>query len=291
MPPSSAPPADGLDLHVLDVGQGLAVVVRTHSHSLLFDAGPRWSKGNGAGASIVVPMLHRQGIAQIEKVIISHHHLDHAGGLVGVLRAMPSAQLMGDHGYSQFDSKPCQTGQHWRWDEYDLQILHPSNSTLDAGSENKRRTASKRRYARGANSGNDGSCVLRISGPGGSVLLPADIEVRTEAKLLSRSRDSLRSDILLVPHHGSRTSSTRPFLLAVQPTLAINSSGHRNRFSLPAADVVARYRTLKIPLLDTACSGALHVQLRAGRPPQVSHWRQAHLRFWHTRDRSAHCTD
>lgn len=291
MPPSSAPPADGLDLHVLDVGQGLAVVVRTHSHSLLFDAGPSWSNGNDAGASIVVPMLHRQGIAQIEKVLISHHHLDHAGGLIGVLRAMPAAHVMGDHGYLKFDSEPCKTGQHWRWDEYDLQILHPSDSTGDVGSENSRRTASRGRFTHGANSGNDGSCVLRISGPGGSVLLPADIEVRTEEKLLSRSRDTLRSDVLLVPHHGSRTSSTRPFLLAVQPTLAINSSGHRNRFSLPAADVVARYRALNIPFLDTACNGALHVQLRAGRPPQVSHWRQTQLRFWHTRDRLAHCED
>jgi competence protein ComEC len=123
------------------------------------------------------------------------------------------------------------------------------------------------------------------------VLLPADIEAPAENKLLRQFGDALRSDILLVPHHGSRTSSTLDFLSAVQPKLAINSSGHRNRFLHPAADVFTRYQMLKILFLDTACIGALKVQLRPGQAPQVSHWQHTQQRFWHARDRAAHCRD
>jgi competence protein ComEC len=250
---------------------------------VLFDAGPAWSNGNDAGASVVVPMLRRQGLAQLERVLISHHHQDHAGGLTGVLRTMPGTRLMGDHGYRSIAGEPCRAGQRWRWDEYEFHILHPRNSTNDSQRGKNRRA--------NARMGNDDSCVMRVSGPGGSVLLPADIEAPAEATVLRAARGALRSNILLVPHHGSRTSSTLSFLRAVRPKLAINSSGHRNRFSLPADDVIDRYRALDIQVIDTACVGAIEVRLRAGQEPRVTHWRQSQLRFWHTRDSASHCRD
>lgn len=278
VPPSSAPPPSGLDLHVLDVGQGLAVLLRTHSHALLFDAGPAWSNGNDAGASVVVPKLRSLGIARLERVLISHRHLDHAGGLTGVLRSTPNAQILGDHGFRHLRSQPCAAGQRWRWDGYDFAILHPAND-------------SKNGHGRWRKSqlGNDSSCVLRVSGPGGSVLLPADIEAPAEAALVRAAGTALASDIMLVPHHGSKTSSTLAFLQVARPRLAINSSGHRNRFSLPAAPVTERYRDLEIPFVDTACVGAIDLALRASQAPRLRYWAQSHRRFWHSRDSGGHC--
>ena len=121
------------------------------------------------------------------------------------------------------------------------------------------------------------------------MLLPADIEARAEAAVLHAADTTLRSDILLVPHHGSRTSSGMAFLQSVQPKLALNSSGHRNRFSLPAREITARYRALGVQFLDTACVGAIEIHLRAGHAPRVTHWLQSERRFWHSRDRAAHC--
>ncbi|MFT5446241.1 MAG: competence protein ComEC [Gammaproteobacteria bacterium] len=287
VPPTSAPPERGLDLHVLDVGQGLSVVLRTRQHTLLFDAGPSWSRGNDAGASVVVPMLRRQGISRLDRILISHRHLDHAGGLVGVLRALPGTDVLGDHGFDAFVDKPCRAGLRWTWDGYEFQILHPpAASALSSGSIS---TTVRARSARLAV--NDRSCVLRVTGPGGSVLLPGDIEKRGEFALIQTASSALRSDVLLVPHHGSRTSSTLAFLQSVRPDLAINSSGHRNRFSLPAADVVARYRASGIELVDTACVGGITLRLRAGQRPILSHWRQSQLRFWHARETGAHCVN
>lgn len=286
-PPTSAPPERGLDLHVIDVGQGLSVVLRTQRHTLLFDAGPAWSRGNDAGASIVVPMLRRQGISRLDRVLISHRHMDHAGGLVGVLRALPAAHVLGDHGFHEFIDKPCQSGLRWTWDGYEFAVLHPPGAAIRKSGS--RATTVRARSARLAV--NDRSCVLRVTGPGGSVLLPGDVESRGESALIESASSALRSDVLLVPHHGSRSSSTPAFLRSVQPSLAINSSGHRNRFSLPAADVVARYAASDIELVDTACVGGITVRLRAGQPPGLSHWRQSQLRFWHARETGAHCVD
>ena len=122
------------------------------------------------------------------------------------------------------------------------------------------------------------------------MLLPADVEARGEVRLVEQTGDALAADVLLIPHHGSRTSSTSTLLEAVRPKLAVNSSGHRNRFRLPAPDVVERYRSRGTRVLDTACDGAVRIELTPGAAPAVSTWRQRHLRFWHTRDAGEHCT-
>ena len=285
VPPTSAPPERGLDVHVVDVGQGLSIVLRTQHHTLLFDAGPAWSRGNDAGASVVVPMLRRQGISRLERVLISHRHLDHAGGLVGILRAFPNAHVSGDHGFDEFVARPCRAGLRWTWDGYEFQVLHPPAVSVPGRGPTS--TTARARSAWLAV--NDRSCVLRVTGPAGSVLLPGDIEKRGESALIRTASSTLRSDVLLVPHHGSRSSSTQAFLQSVQPGLAINSSGHRNRFSLPAADVVARYAASNIQFVDTACVGGITVRLRTGQRPSLSHWRQSQMRFWHARETGAHC--
>jgi len=268
MPPHAAPPPGALEVQVLDVGQGLAAVLRTRDHTLVFDAGPAWGAGRGAGAAIVAPALRRGGVGRVDVLMVSHHHADHAGGAAGLLRVMPVADLLGDAGTVAAPAIPCRDGQEWRWDGYRFRVLHP---------------------APGTEPGNDASCVLHVSGPGGAALLPADVEAGAESALLARHGPALAADLLLVPHHGSATSSTPAFLDAVTPSVAVNSSGHRNRHRLPARTVTARYRARGIALLDTACHGAVTVRLVPGRDPVVQTWRERGLRFWHAREVAAHC--
>lgn len=268
LPHDPGPPPGALSVSVLDVGQGLSVIVRTHAHVLIFDAGPAWSGGFDAGARIVAPALRRDGVTRVDRLIVSHHHADHAGGVTGLLRGIPVGLVLGDSGLRWLETVPCRRGQSWIWDGYTFQILHPS-------------TAHTR--------GNDASCVLRVAGPGGSVLLPADVEAGAESQLVREVGRGLAADVLLVPHHGSRTSSSDALLDAVRPRVAVNSSGHRNRFRQPATDVVARYRRHGIVLHDTACSGQVRIRLVPGTQPAVRTWRDHELRFWHSRDTGLHC--
>ena len=268
MPTSAAPDPGVLVVQVVDVGQGLATVVRTARHVLVFDAGPRWGGGHDAGSHVLAPVLRREGIASVDLLIVSHLHADHAGGAAGLDRVMSLSRVLGDRAGLARRVVPCRHGQAWTWDGYRFRILHP------AGAEAP---------------GNNASCVLHVSGPGGSVLLPGDVEAAAEARLASLESETLAATVLVVPHHGSRTSSTTAFLDAVSPALAINSSGHRNRFRFPAREVTARYRARGIELRDTACDGQLRVVLAPAAAVTVSSWREKHLRFWHSRDLGGHC--
>jgi competence protein ComEC len=268
IPPPGAPAPGELWLQVLDVGQGLAAVVRTQSRTLVFDAGPAWGSGAGAGAWVVAPALMRQGVRQVDVLVLSHAHADHAAGARGLLRSIEVRRVVGDGTRVERPVVACTPQLSWRWDGYRFQFLHPP--------------APGRR-------GNDASCVLRISGPGGSYLLPADLESRGERELLAHAGTELRADVLLVPHHGSATSSSAEFLDAVAPQFAIVASGHRNRFHFPARPVVRRYRARGVQLYDTACNGQIQVRLAPGRPPALRAWDHDGMRFWHSRDRGAHC--
>ena len=268
LPHDSRPPPGALSVRVLDVGQGLAVVVRTHGHVLVFDTGPAWSGGFDAGARIVAPALRRDGVTRIDRLIVSHAHADHAGGTRGLLRSIPVDSVLGAVDPADPPATACRRGQSWAWDGYSFRILHPPDARSD---------------------GNDASCVLHVTGPGGSVLLPADVEAGTESILVREAGQGIAADVLLVPHHGSRTSSSEALLAAVRPSVAVNSSGHRNRFRQPAAEVLARYRRHGVALHDTACSGQVLILLAPAAPPAVHTWRDRELRFWHSRDSGAHC--
>ncbi len=253
-----APPPGGLWLTVLDVGHGLAVVARTRHRVLLFDAGPRYPGGFDAGAGTVAPYLRSQGIRHIDKVLISHPDNDHAGGLNGLLAHVPAAAVVapGQRGLGG----TCLEGSGWRWEGYEFHLLHPpATPRFD---------------------GNDASCVLRISGPGGSVLIPGDIEAPAEKRLLARYGSGLASDVLVAPHHGSRTSSTEAFVRAVSPAYVLFSASHRRRPRLPDERVMARYLAQGVRPWVTWMSGAVRIELSPGAPPRASAFRPGAARYW-----------
>ena len=233
----AAPSMGELKLAVLDVGQGLAVVVRTANHALLYDAGPRWSPQADSGSRVVIPYLRGEGIGRLDMLAVSHDDNDHAGGAASVLKSIPTARLVSSLESASFMADdpaqgrslvpyrlPCRAGERWTWDGVQFEWLHPGDAELrDAWI-----------------APNERSCVLRIDAAGGSVLISGDIEKGAERALLRRGA-KLKADILLVPHHGSGTSSIPEFVQAVSPAHAVFTVGYRNRFGHPRRDVWERY--------------------------------------------------
>jgi len=270
LPPRPSP--GELWLTVLDVGQGLAVVVRTQGHALLYDTGPAFSDQVSAGERIVVPYLRASGVRSLDGVIVSHDDLDHSGGALAVLRAMPvqwlSSPLSEVHPISEAAAhrRRCSAGEGWEWDGVAFEMLHP-----DAESYNEFDLKD-----------NDRGCVLRIVSPYGAVLLPADIERRSEIGLLRDSPGRLSADVLIAPHHGSRTSSTPEFVRAVAPRLVVFSVGYRNRFGHPHPAVVRRYREQGSDMARTDLAGAVLVKMGSSGI-ETSGWRQLERRYWQGR--------
>ena len=262
-PPRVAP--GRFELLAADIGQGNAVLVRTAGHSLLYDAGPRFSPESDAGQRVLVPLLRALG-ERLDVVMLSHRDSDHTGGAPAVLAMQPQARLVSsiEDGHPLQALRPaerCRAGQRWAWDGVDFEVLHP-----DAGD-----------YAAPA-SANALSCVLRVSAGGRTALLAGDIEAPQEARLVGLDPARLKADFLLVPHHGSKTSSSAAFLDAVQPRLALAQAGYRNRFGHPAAPVVARYAARGVPLVRSDTCGA--AGWRSDAPAQIECQRQAQPRYW-----------
>lgn len=250
-------------LTLLDVGQGLAAVVETRHRTLVFDTGARLGPGFDMGRAVIAPYLRFRGISRLDALIISHGDNDHAGGArsllaefpAGVLRTSAPAALAG------YSPEYCMSGQRWQWDGVDFTTLGPD---IDLQGKD-----------------NDRSCVLRVAAAGGSVLLTGDIERTGEQALILHWGDGLRSDALIVPHHGSKTSSTAEFLQAVQPRAALIPAGYLNRFGFPSATVVERYRRIGADIWSTAHSGAITLETAKGQPSlQIDGWRQGHFRYW-----------
>jgi competence protein ComEC len=272
---SVAPQAMGegeLGMTVLDVGQGLAVVVRTARHALLYDTGPGFTLEADSGNRVIVPYLRGEGVKRLDAMVVSHDDKDHSGGAASVAAAVPVAMLYASlredhpaHGLARH-SLPCHEGQRWEWDGVLFEFLHPAVSARP-----------ERR------SGNAQSCVLKVTSPHGSVLLPADLEGRAEAELLARRGDGLAASVLVAPHHGGRFSSSPEFVQAVQPALVVFSSGHRNPFGHPRPDVLGRYRAAGSKTLRTDRDGAVAVQL-GPQGPRVGLARQDAGRYWLGRD-------
>ena len=258
--PAAQPARGEVWVEVLDVGQGLAVVVRTADHSLLYDAGPLYSAESDAGQRIIVPYLRAHGVRRIDTLIVTHRDKDHSGGVVAVEEALPIARRLSS--VPELQPEPCVDGQSWEWDGVQFSILHPAAAD----------------YERKAVRSNNMSCVLQVSSAWGSVLLTADIEARDEQALLARAAAGLRSDVLLVPHHGSGTSSTLPFIAAVGAREAIIAVGYRNRFQHPRADVVDRYGGGRLWRTDR--DGAVRVRLAAAGL-SLSAYRGEYRRYWH----------
>jgi len=265
-------PAEGeARITVLDVGQGLAVLVETRSHAMLYDAGPQYGPEADAGGRVIVPYLFASGIGRLDAMIVTHNDLDHSGGALSVLDALPVdavlSSLEKDNPIRDRASvhQRCLAGQRWNWDGVALEMLHPSAAD----------------YAGGGRI-NDLSCVLRVVTAKDSVLLTGDIEKGGEAALLARQAGGLGAAVLIAPHHGSRTSSTPAFIAAVQPATTVFTTGYLNRFGHPRPDVVARYVAAGSSVMRTDETGAVIV-LVADDGIRIEQWRTTHARYWHFR--------
>jgi competence protein ComEC len=244
-----------------DVGQGLAVLVRTAGHALLYDAGPAFAEDD-SGARVIVPALRGDGVGELDLLVLSHEDGDHLGGALSVLesfevRALASS-LPREHPLQGLAAAAhrCRRGEAWQWDGVRFAFLHPGAQAPSA-----------RR--------NDGSCVLRVSAGGHSLLLTGDIERAAETDLTKNGLG--KSDVLVVPHHGSRTSSSAEFVAAVSPQWAIVPVGYRSRFGHPHPQVLERYRAAGTHILRTDLDGAIHVDLTA---LAVRREREARARYW-----------
>jgi competence protein ComEC len=269
------PPAAGdAVLTVLDVGQGLAVVVRTATHALVYDTGARFGPNADAGGRILVPFLRAAGIRRLDALIVSHQDLDHSGGAASLLAAVPTDALVSslreDHPLVR-DSRAflralgCVAGQQWEWDGVRFTLLHPPSAN----------------YAIDGLKTNDLSCVLRIDAGRSSALVSGDIEARSEQQLLRYDVGWLAAKVLVVPHHGSRTSSTAGFIARVRPDIAVVAAGYRNRFGHPRADVVQRYTVAGAALRRTDYEGALTFLLRADGTVAGEAARDTERRYWY----------
>ncbi len=265
--PARTPLAAGeFEVWMLDVGQGLSVLVRTRDHALLYDAGARLAGGFDAGEAVVVPALRALGVDALDRLVVSHGDNDHAGGALAVHRAHAYASVLaGEPERLAFLARACVAGEAWRWDGVDLRVLWPA-----AGS---------------AASGNDRSCVLVVNGEHGSLVLTGDISTRVEPSVAAALGESTRPLLASVAHHGSATASSADWLDAAAPDLAWISAGHRNRFGHPHADVVARHRARGIALASTAESGCLSLRFAAGagRRPTVDACRDRRATWWRAR--------
>ena len=255
-------PAGTADLAMIDVGQGLSLLVRTQHHALLFDTGPAYSGGLDLGEAAVVPTLHAFGVRKLDALVVSHGDNDHSGGAASVRRAYPVALRYAPAGWPHGqDYQPCLKDATWTWDGVNFRFLHPPQDFP---------------YLK-----NDSGCVLRISGPGWAALLPADIEAVIEQRLLREQPGLLHADLLIVPHHGSKTSSTLAFIQAVHPSLALISVGQGNRFGHPRPEVVKRYVDQGVSLEDSASDGLVRVRLDVAGAHVAERTRERRLRFWH----------
>ncbi|MDO5625688.1 MAG: DNA internalization-related competence protein ComEC/Rec2 [Pseudomonadota bacterium] len=267
-----ARPAPGqFELLAADVGQGNAVIVRTARHTLLYDAGPRYSLASDAGERVLLPLLRATG-ERVDMLLLSHRDTDHTGGAPAVLRAWPRAPLLSsiEEAHALQATRPamrCQAGQQWQWDGVRFALLHP----LAADYAHEKRP-------------NALSCVLRVQAADGgpAALLAGDIEAAQERALLARhAPGELQAQVLLVPHHGSRTSSTADWLDAVAPRWALVQAGYRNRFNHPVPDVVARHAVRGMDVVTSPRCGAMH--WRSALPDVVQCEREQARRYWHHR--------
>ncbi|MCC7096090.1 MAG: DNA internalization-related competence protein ComEC/Rec2 [Thermomonas sp.] len=243
-PPLELPKTGEVELTAIDVGQGLSVLVRTAHHALLFDMGPAVPDGFNAGERAVIPALHGLGVRRLDMGIVSHGDMDHAGGRNAVAAAFPMPSVLAPAGSPSPGSRDCVAGQRWEWDGVRFRVLSPGDGVPYLG--------------------NESSCVLHIETTHGSALLAGDIGHYSERKLVRAQASRLRSDVVIVPHHGSAGSSDPAFVTAVGARLAVVSTGADNRFRHPRQPVVQRWCDAGAEVLDTSRSGALRVWIGHG---------------------------
>lgn len=246
-PPRSEIPEGVADIWQLDVGQGLAILVRTRHHTLLYDAGPRFGD-NDLGERVVLPTLRKLGVDGIDLMLISHAHADHAGGARAVAQGLPVKHVLGGEPAelpNEWQAAGCESGRRWTWDGVNFELWQWAH----------------------ARESNPKSCVLQIEASGERMLLTGDIDMAAERALLE-SPLAIPTDWLQSPHHGSRSSSSMALLDRLRPKAVLISRGQGNSFGHPHPTVLARYQKYGMAIYDSADQGAVHLQLGRFEAPR-----------------------
>src|SRR5262249_30667776 len=250
--PARAPLHDGeFEALMLDVGQGLAFVVRTREHALVYDAGARFPSGFDLGEASVVPALHALGVERLDRMIISHGDNDHAGGAAAVLAAFPTTPVAGGEPERlKFPSAQCLAGEAWSWNGVEFRVMHPHDPLSSRA--------------------NDRCCVLEVRTGDSALLLSGDISSTVEGEVAAALGPPPAHEVLQVPHHGSKTSSSDGFIAALAPELALVSAGYHNRFNHPNPAIVARYGAHHVPILNSAAAGFVRLRFHADVAPEIA---------------------
>jgi len=265
------PPEGQMWVTAFDVGQGMAVLIETPQHRLVYDTGPAYAPESDGGNRVILPYLHARGIYRLDGVIVSHNDNDHSGGALSIFNALPVDWVASSLAYDSriVAAAPhhvrCVAGQKWEWDGVRFEMLQPAAASYEST-----------KYKPNAH-----SCTVKISVGQEAILLAGDIEATQEDELVNGMPEKLKSTVLLAPHHGSGTSSTLPFLQAVQPRVAIFQVGYRNRFHHPKPEVYARYGALGITRLRTDDAGAISLAL--GPTLSFGAYRQMQRHYWSDR--------
>lgn len=253
-------------LSILDVGQGLAAVIEIEQHVLVYDTGPAYSNSFNAGESVIVPFLRARGVNNIDMLVISHTDKDHAGGLEGILANIQVERLVTStpHEFEHNRLSLCREGISWEWNGVHFQFLHPSDN-IHRLSQNNR------------------SCVLLVTHSAGSVLITGDIERPIERILVENQANLLDTDVLVVPHHGSNSSSTTAFIQTASPKYAVFATGYRNPYGFPNTKVVSRYEEYGTKLVNTASQGMITFTFSDQHGLQIHPgYRDVRRKFWHS---------
>lgn len=259
-------PASGdIWMTLLDVGQGLSIVIQTKEHTLLYDAGPKYNANFDMGESVVLPYFRTVGAKQIDMLVISHGDNDHIGGAQAILKSLPVLEVLTSVPEKILSSaiRYCLAGYSWQWDDVHFAFVYPSQDNL--------------------NLGNDSSCVLSIDNGTHRILLTGDIEKYAENDLIKRSPEQLAATILVAPHHGSKTSGVKEFIAAVHPQFVLYATGYHNRYHFPHQTVVATYEEINAVQLNTVATGAIQFKLKKEKaisPPKL--YRVINRRYWYS---------
>ena len=262
-----------MQVTVLDVGQGLSVVIKTATHSMVYDTGQQYNQDSDAGDRIVVPYLRSIGIQQLDALVVSHDDNDHSGGVFSLLMQVPVDWVAASYALpnvlavksEQPKQLKCYSGQKWHWDDVRFEVLSPD----------------KHSYQDAAVTDNNKSCVIKVTSRYGSVLLTGDIEKEVEGELLQKQKYRLKSDVMIVPHHGSKTSSTEQFIQWVAPKYAVFTVGYLNRFKHPKPLIVGRYLERRSKRYRSDYHGAVLIDFTQSHPLAISAWRLEHSKYWH----------
>jgi competence protein ComEC len=260
-PHSETPETGEFWLAQLDVGQGLASVIQTQGHILIYDTGDKFSERFNAADAVIIPYLKQQNIPRPDLLIVSHGDRDHIGGAKVLLRKYPEMKVLTsiEAKIGNANVEKCIEGQRWQWDGVDFEILNPAHAEDYQG--------------------NNSSCVLKVSNDKHSILMAGDIEQASESRLIRTQLEKLSANLLIAPHHGSKTSSSLAFINAVAPDFVVFPVGYRNRFGFPKQDIISRYESRQVKILNTARDGAL--LFRFEDPEMlISRYRHDNQRFW-----------